>query len=151
MKKAQYQTKQRKEMLDFLKDRSGEHFTAQEVCRYFKEQGIPIGTTTVYRHLEALRKEGRIKKYVIDEGSCACFEYLGENGEGDPAVCYHMKCEECGSLIHLECDAITELEDHIWKDHRFRVDPGRTVFYGLCEECEKKGYEELAQERKLER
>ena len=75
----------------------------------------------------------------------------GENGEGDPAVCYHMKCEECGSLIHLECDAITELEDHIWKDHRFRVDPGRTVFYGLCEECEKKGYEESAQERKLER
>ena len=34
----------------------------------------------------------------------------------------------------LEKD-INEIINHVEKDHKFKVDPGRVVFYGLCEEC----------------
>ena len=45
------------------------------------------------------------------------------------------KCEKCGKLIHLHCDELEEIQTHILKEHRFKMDPMRTVFYGLCENC----------------
>ena len=133
--KAKYSTRQRREMRDFLESTAGGHFTAADVCAYFSERQTPIGTSTVYRQLEELVGAGQVKKYFIDEGSSACFEYISDGG----SVCsgaYHMKCEKCGRIIHLQCEEITELEEHISKHHGFRVDPMRTVFYGICESCQ---------------
>ncbi|MBQ9609018.1 MAG: transcriptional repressor [Lachnospiraceae bacterium] len=133
--KAKYKTKQSEEMLNFLRTTNSKHFTAADVCRYFKDNSIPVGTTTVYRRLEQLVSEGKVKKYLIDETSCACFEYIGDSEERDYPNCYHLKCEECGRLIHLECDEITEFERHITKHHGFKINPMRTTFYGICNEC----------------
>ena len=131
--KRQYNTKHRDALLTYLKSRPGIHMTAADVCSYFRAEGEAIGTTTVYRQLEELLAEGRIKKYVIDENSSACYEYLGAGCEQPDA--YHLKCEKCGRLIHLECDEITAFEAHIAAHHKFTVDRSRTVFYGICEEC----------------
>ena len=56
--------------------------------------------------------------------------------------CYYLfkdgkliKCEKCGKLIHLHCEDVVKLEQHLMDSHGFRMDPCRTVFYGLCEEC----------------
>ena len=35
-----------------------------------------------------------------------------------------------------------EIQNHLMKDHQFRLDPLRTVLYGLCEECKDKDPEE---------
>ena len=51
-------------------------------------------------------------------------------------------CIECGTLQHLECPHINEIINHVVKDHKFKVDPGRVVLYGLCEECQKNKQEE---------
>ena len=45
------------------------------------------------------------------------------------------KCEKCGKLIHLHCEDVVKLEQHLMDSHGFRMDPCRTVFYGICEEC----------------
>ena len=52
--KAPYQTKQMKQILSYLQTVEGTHVTVADVCCYFKEQGITIGTTTVYRNLEKM-------------------------------------------------------------------------------------------------
>lgn len=52
--KAHYQTKQMKQILAYLQTIEGTHVTAADVCSYFKEQGINVGTTTVYRNLEKM-------------------------------------------------------------------------------------------------
>ena len=49
-----YQTKQMKQILAYLQTIEGTHVTAADVCSYFKEQGINVGTTTVYRNLEKM-------------------------------------------------------------------------------------------------
>ncbi len=131
--KGNYKTKHKAQMQEYLENRGSVHFTAADVSGYFLSKGTPMGKTTVYRQLEELLAEGRIKKYVIDENSSACYEYLGAGCERPDA--YHLKCEKCGRLIHLECDEITAFEEHIAEHHRFKVDRGRTVFYGICEEC----------------
>ena len=52
--KPKYKTKQREILLEHLKTIPGEHFTAGDICEYFKMQGSPIGQSTVYRQLEEL-------------------------------------------------------------------------------------------------
>ena len=83
--------------------------------------------------------EGLLNKYIMDAGSPACFEYIGEDTHGDGEVCFHCKCEKCGKLIHLHCEELEEIQSHLWEAHQFRLDPLRTVFYGICDDCRDKG------------
>ena len=135
--KPKYKTKQREVLLSYLRSTAGNHITAGDVCEYFKEQGTPIGQATVYRQLESLVDEGIMNKYHIDANSPACFEYVEEETHGGEAVCFHAKCGECGKLIHLHCEEILKIKNHLLKDHGFVLDDRRTVFYGLCEDCAK--------------
>lgn len=132
--KPTYKTKQKEILLQYLESVAGVHFTAGDVCDYMKQQGAPIGQSTVYRHLETLVDAGVLNKYNLDGTSSACFEYVGEGSHGEE-TCYHCKCEKCGKLIHLHCEEIQEIEAHLMADHKFFMDPKRTVFYGLCEAC----------------
>ena len=133
--RSKYKTKQREILLDYLESVPGVHVTAGDVCEYFKSQGAPIGKSTVYRHLESLVDEGLINKYVIDGNSPACFEFIRPESHEHNEVCYHCKCEKCGKVVHLHCEELEEFQVHLFKEHSFRMDPVRTVFYGLCEQC----------------
>ncbi len=135
---AKYRTKQRDEILAYLKTTNSQHFTVADLCDHFRHHNIPVGTTTIYRQLEQLIDEGLVKKYIIDENSSACFEYIGDDTSSEPGCCYHLKCSVCGRLIHLTCSEISAFEDHIAKEHGFKIDKMRTVFYGTCSECSTK-------------
>ncbi len=130
-----YKTKQREILLDYFKNVPGTHVTAADVCEYFKSREAHIGQSTIYRHLESLVDEGLLKKYTIDGSSPACFEYVKPDSHADAEVCFHCKCEKCGKLIHLHCEELDEIQTHLNSEHHFRLDPVRTVFYGLCDQC----------------
>ena len=131
--RSKYKTKQREQLLSYLAENPRTHFTAADICEHFRLGGQKIGTATVYRQLERLISEGQVKKYQLGEGESACFEYIGDGS--DDVLCYHLKCESCGKLLHLQCREITGFERHITEQHGFLIDPRRTVFYGLCEAC----------------
>ncbi len=133
--RSKYKTKQRKVLLDYFETFPGVHVTAGDICEYFRSCKTPIGQSTVYRNLERMVEEGIIKKYIIDSNSPACFEYVEPGSHMDAETCFHCKCEKCGKLIHLECEEIAAFKSHLTEEHRFRLDPVRTVFYGLCDEC----------------
>lgn len=130
-----YKTKQKEVLLEYLETVPGMHITASDVCSYFKGVGRPISQATVYRQLENLVDEGVINKYIIDGNSPACFEYIGTACHEDAEVCFHCKCEKCGRLIHLHCDELEGIAAHLFAEHRFKLNPMRTVFYGLCDNC----------------
>ena len=138
MSKTQYKTKQMIELLTFLQSVQGSHVTVNDICSYFETKGIAVGTTTVYRHLAKMVKEGLVAKYVIDGTSSACFEYIGKQNSEADTTCYHCKCEKCGKVIHLECEEMTHLGKHMLDDHGFQWDFTRTVFYGICQQCREK-------------
>lgn len=132
-----YKTKQRENLLNYLKQNKKEHITAEQIIKHFKSIGNPIGKSTVYRYLDSLVCENIIRKYINQERGSACFQYI-ENNE----TCtnhYHMKCTKCGDLIHLNCEEISELQNHIFKEHGFELDICKTVLYGTCSKCLKKG------------
>ena len=131
--KTGYRTKAQAELLAYLQATPGVHHTATELKEHFAAEGTPIGTATIYRRLERFVDEGKIRKYVIGTGDSACYTY-----EEETSCCaehFHCKCEKCGKLIHLDCDELNEMQSHLKAEHRFALDPVRTVFYGLCEQC----------------
>ncbi len=132
--KNEYSTKQRALILDFLRE-SSTHLTAVEIISRLREQGISIGSATVYRTLEKFVKDGIVRKMVIDERSGACYQYI------ESLACskhFHLKCIKCGKLIHLSCEFLAKLENHIFEHHQFTVSSGKTVIYGTCGDCENK-------------
>lgn len=135
--KGSYNTKQSCEILQYIKDNEGRHLTAQDIVDYFHEHGTNVGAATVYRRLDRLTGDGLVNKYIIDDKSPACYEFIGDSN-CCVGTCYHMKCESCGRLFHLSCDEIDGFFAHVKKDHGFVLDPKRTVFYGLCTECSAK-------------
>lgn len=138
--KAQYKTKQMVRLLSYLESVQGNHVTVNDICDYFKGEGIMVGTTTIYRHLERMVEEGVVAKYVVEGTSSACFEYIGKQEKCAQQTSYHCKCEKCGKLIHLQCDEVAGLGRHMLERHGFEMNFLRTVFYGICEECRGTGY-----------
>ena len=132
---ATYNTKQKSATEDYLRANSNRHFTVDSLLLDLQGMGEHIGRTTVYRTLERLVSEGKVSKYAQCPGESACYQYVG----GD--TChehFHLKCEDCGRLIHLECGQIDELGAHIEQDHGFKLNKFKTVFYGVCGECAKR-------------
>lgn len=138
MEKVKYKTHQRDVLLNFLMSVKGQHITVTQVCEHLRQEGSPVGTTTVYRQLDKMVDEGLINKYITDANTPACYEYIGEDSECSEPVCFHLKCDECGKLIHLHCDELMGIRKHIDEEHGFLINSRRTVFYGICEECRKK-------------
>ncbi len=134
--KSTYKTKQQELLLSYLKKQGSVHFTAEDVRRHFASKEISIGIATIYRQLEKLVAEGKVQKYFIDEHSAACFQYVAESCPHDEEH-FHLKCEKCGVLVHLECDELSEIKKHLEEEHGFSINPFRTVLYGLCEKCRK--------------
>lgn len=135
MNSRSYKTKQRESLLNYLQSVPGVHVTAEEVYEHFKKSGEPIGKSTIYRRLESLVDEGKLRKYVVDGKSPACFEYRPEGEHLGEGSCFHCKCELCGKLIHLNCEDLGKIEEHLSNEHKFKLNTLRTVFYGICESC----------------
>lgn len=128
-----YNTKQRDLILEFLKESHGEHVTADMILQYLEEKGTPVGKATVYRYLDLLEKQEMVRKYQTDDRRKACYQYV-EDIENCKRH-YHLKCLNCGKLFHITCEELDYVGEHMLKEHGFRVDDSRTVYYGVCEKC----------------
>ena len=133
--RSKYRTKQREILLQYFESVSGRHITVWDVCEYFRKRGEAIAQATIYRQIESFVNEGILNKYTVDNGSPACFEYVGEQSHVDSNICIHCKCEKCGKLTHLRGDEFEQMFYRIYGEELFRLDPIRTVLYGLCKEC----------------
>ena len=135
-RKGEYQTKQKAQVLAFLEAHPERHMTAAELLHALTENGTPVGAATIYRQLERLEEQGLVRRYSLDDRGSACWQYAGAEAKtGDCHSHFHLKCTQCGVLIHLDCDHLGEIAAHVQQDHGFAIDPARTVFYGICERC----------------
>lgn len=136
MKQINYKTKQKTAIMRCIKDFGDGHFTIDVLCEALSKNGETVGRTTVYRFLEKLSLDGVVQKFKLSSGDSTCYQYVGE--ENHCHEHFHLKCEKCGKLIHIDCTELNLLATHIKKHHNFLLDPLKTVIYGTCEECTEK-------------
>lgn len=128
-----YKTRQREAILNYMVEHKNSHVTVNQLSDYFESKGTPIGVTTIYRHLEKLLEQNLVRKYSTGGSNGACFQYAPRDKECREH--FHFMCEKCGCLFHLECERMAELYSDIFSKHGFRIDPFRTVIYGICQKC----------------
>ena len=126
-----YNTKHRNEIIKYLKKNENKHLTIQEIKDELKGK---IPQATLYRLMDSLEQEGVVRKYIIGPNSACCYQYANCHHDHEH---FHLVCQKCGKLIHLECDEVEHLVNHIKDDHGFAIDVTKVNFYGICDECQK--------------
>ena len=130
MTKASYKTEQRKDLLEYLMKNSSKYVKAEDIEKEFKEKNISIGLTTIYRFLNSLEKQGKLRVEIKDHTKY--YQYILDECKSH----FHLKCKECGKLIHLKCDDAENLKKHILKEHEFEIDSNSPII-GICGTCQK--------------
>lgn len=131
--RGEYNTRQKRELLSFLKAHSMENFSVDDVVFRLEGEGAKIGRTTAYRYLEALAEQGSVRKYLSAQGITQ-YQHI-EDGEACSGH-FHMMCKRCGTLLHVDCKLMNALVDHIEQQHGFLLDPRDTVLAGICRKCQ---------------
>ena len=127
-----YGTRQKREMLAYLKNHDMEPYSVDELVFKMQEQGERIGRTTVYRYLEQLAEQGSVRKYQNAQGVTR-YQHIEDDSHCDSH--FHMMCRSCGRLYHVSCDLMEQLSKHIYTDHSFRLDLRETILVGTCARC----------------
>ncbi len=129
----EYKTKQKEILLECLTENRNVHLTANEISQRLRDKGHSLGMSTVYRQLDKLVANGLVRKYIIDENSPACYQYVDTSSE----CCehFHLKCNVCGKLIHTDCSLMKKIAEHMKESHGFIVDSTKTLLYGICRDC----------------
>lgn len=130
--RSEYSTRQKREMLSFLKKHDLQHYSVDELVFEMQQQGEKIGRSTAYRFLETLAEQGGVRKYQSAQGT-TLYQHV-ENS----AACgehFHMMCQKCGKLYHVDCDLMASLAQHIASNHNFQIDPRETMLVGICARC----------------
>ena len=124
-----YNTEKRSKLLDFLKRNYGCAFTAEQICSGILEG--ERGKSTVYRLISKLVDDGKIQRISDGKTRKVTYQYIGD---GSCSEHLHLKCKDCGTLIHLDSITSHILETRILKSEGFTLDVGALI-YGHCEAC----------------
>lgn len=128
-----YNTKQKKIIENFLRKNITSQYTCEEISALLKSEGTPVGKTTVYRYVEKLALDGKVRKIIGGTSKSAHYQFIDEKLNCHSHM--HLKCLECGEFIHLGCEFMGSVNEHIYEHHRFRIDNSKTILYGLCDKC----------------
>lgn len=128
---AEYKTEQKKLLLEFLESNRDRSFTVEEIERGIIGLGVlPPGKSTIYRLLSKLSEAGAVNKFASERGAL----YQLKGGQ-ECERHLHMKCTECGKILHMSDNMSRELLEEIFDSSSFSVDREKTVLLGKCEKC----------------
>jgi len=130
-----YTTVSRTKILEFLKLKSDRTVNVKDISDYLSEQNCDVNVTTIYRYLDRLCKDGSVIRYVSESGTQAVYQFVESAHHCEDHL--HLKCTNCGCIVHLDCGFMDELSEHIEKEHGFKLQCKNSIIYGLCEECGK--------------
>lgn len=130
---SEYKTEQKKLLLDFLKKNKDKSFTVEEIERGICDGGgFSPGKSTIYRLVSKLAENGEINRFASERGMVC--QYKGDMACGKHL---HMRCTECGRILHMKDSTSEELLNEIFSKSNFSVDKERTILFGICSACEK--------------
>lgn len=127
-----YKTKQKDCMIEYFDKNPNKQYSAKEIAETLCSENR-IGKSTVYRLIDKMVNEGTLKRFRGENAKSVLYQYVGIDN-----VCnshFHLKCTNCGLLIHLKCDSMNEIKEHIKLHHNFAVDTSKTIMYGVCNKC----------------
>ena len=123
-----YNTIQRKLIYDYLVLCKDKFVSVEDILLYLKSNGKNIGTTTIYRYLNNLKKNNELRVEVKNHMKYYKISTKNEN------IKLFLKCKNCGKFMDFNCREFENINQHIQKEHGFNLDYN-TIIYGTCSSC----------------
>lgn len=123
----EYQTQQRKRLFDFFAEHPDREFSVEDIAKSV----TGISKSAIYRNINWLVKTGAVNRIQRDGSRKFLYQYLSEAC----ASHLHLRCDTCGNMLHMEADALEQLEKAVTESCDFRLDMRKTVLTGSCASC----------------
>lgn len=135
---AEYTTRQRRVLLDFLGSHPDRGFSVEELYEELAaccpSDRLP-GKSTLYRLIPKLVSEGLVKRFSGEQGRQFRYQIVPCKSR---EAHLHLKCTSCGSLLHLDHAASEQIMDEVLEQSAFSLDQKETVLFGVCKNCKLK-------------
>lgn len=129
----EYVTKPRNLILDYVITNKNRQFSAADINEYLQKENCQINLATVYRNLDKLSEEGTLLRYKYADSNFCLYQYADAHENCQNHL--HMKCQECGKVMHLECEFMDEITKHLLEHHGFDISCKGSMLTGTCKEC----------------
>lgn len=126
MKEIRY-SKQREAIYQYLIS-SKEHPSAETIYFDIKKQFPHISFGTIYRNLNFLADQGKIRKLNLGKDTILF--------DGNTALHHHFVCNKCHKIYDINFDLKPNSNDIKSLEHR--IDDYSITMNGICKECLKK-------------
>ena len=136
MRSGSYNTKSKQLIVEYLENNRESTVTAEDIAKYLESVGESVNITTVYRHLDRLTAEQKLMRYAKGGGKGASYRYVEADSECHDHL--HLQCTRCGKILHMNCEYMNEIIEHISHEHAFDLKCGTSILYGMCSECREK-------------
>lgn len=131
---AEYLTEQKKMLVDILEKDKDKELSIEQIIEELRSEykkDAP-GKSTVYRLITKMVDEGKIRRLPKGKGRKFVYQLI------ESEHCHshlHLKCVDCGRLIHLEKRLTEELTERVRAEKDFFVIEENTVLFGRCSSC----------------
>lgn len=119
-------TRQKAIVLDTLKEMYT-HPTIQELYQAVLKKDPMIGQATVYRNVNKLLEEGKIRKVPTNDAI--------DHYDGNCAIHYHFQCLKCHNILDLYDERYQEIIKKVEREHSVQIEDASFLFEGVCEVC----------------
>lgn len=123
-----YNTSQKQQIVEFMKSNSDRQYTIEEVAGCINS----VGKSTVYRLINRMVDEGIVRRTVKGKSRQFLYQYSAAAG---CASHLHMKCRECGQVLHMDDGQSKRLMEMLHESRNFELDMRDTLLMGTCENC----------------
>ncbi|HXG24457.1 MAG TPA: transcriptional repressor [Chthonomonadales bacterium] len=109
---------------------TNQHPTAEWIHQEVRKQLPRISLGTVYRLLNHLVEEGRVRELTLEEGP--------KRYDAQPGNHQHAICTECGKIVDVPEMVLPQADVEVERKTGYRVSHLSVKWYGQCAECQNK-------------
>lgn len=122
-----HRTRSQERLLKLLKSLNYS-LSAQDIYLKLRNSDQNMGLATVYRSLDALKREGLVQVRTLASGE-SVYSVMQQDQ-------HHLTCLECGASIPINECPVHQLEIQLQESHSFKIYYHTLEFFGLCDRCE---------------
>lgn len=131
---SEYNTEQKKLLLDFLRKNSDSSYTIEEIVGAIKLSAgdLAPGRSTVYRLMTRLVEERQVQRFAKERGRSFVYRIIADEHCRNHL---HLKCLSCGKILHLDRATSDALLEQVKLVNDFSVSEEATLLFGNCAKC----------------
>ncbi|MGD1895523.1 MAG: Fur family transcriptional regulator [Phormidesmis sp.] len=110
----------------------GRHLSAEDLCDLLKEEGAPIGLSTIYRNLKLMARMGILRELELAED-----QKRYEINRPAPHHHHHLICVRCNKTIEFKNDSVLKVGAKTAEKSGYQLLDCQLSIHAVCPTCQR--------------